>query len=276
MSSNTTTGSQFPNRWIIAVAAFCMQLALGAVYAWSVFLKPVIKAYGAPNAQANFTFSVALLALGVTAGFGGYLNSRFGPRAIATVAGVIYGAGIILAGFAAPNVFLLYLTYGIIGGIGLGLGYIVALAMLIKWFPDRRGFITGLAVAGFGGGAALTGPIAANYLLPPYGLSTTFIILGIIYLVIVVGAAQFFPQSARWLYSSWLGSRCQAAGDAQQTRLHFARVHRRSQMVHSLADPGPERYRWRGPDFSRLAPGAEIYPCCSRRSCGACCDDLHL
>jgi OFA family oxalate/formate antiporter-like MFS transporter len=195
MSSNTTTGSQFPNRWIIAVAAFCMQLALGAVYAWSVFLKPVIKAYGAPNAQANFTFSVALLALGVTAGFGGYLNSRFGPRAIATVAGVIYGAGIILAGFAAPNVFLLYLTYGIIGGIGLGLGYIVALAMLIKWFPDRRGFITGLAVAGFGGGAALTGPIAANYLLPPYGLSTTFIILGIIYLVIVVGAAQFFRRA---------------------------------------------------------------------------------
>ncbi|HXR64526.1 MAG TPA: OFA family MFS transporter [Ktedonobacteraceae bacterium] len=195
MSSNTTTGSQFPNRWIIAIAAFCMQLALGAVYAWSVFLNPVIKAYGAPKAQANLTFSVALLALGVTAGFGGYLNSRFGPRAIATVAGVIYGAGIILAGFAAPNVFLLYLTYGIIGGIGLGLGYIVALAMLIKWFPDRRGFITGLAVAGFGGGAALTGPIAANYLLPPYGLNTTFIILGIIYLIIVVGAAQFFRKA---------------------------------------------------------------------------------
>lgn len=194
MSSNTT-GSQFPNRWIIAIAAFCMQLALGAVYAWSVFLNPVIKAYGAPKAQANFTFSVALLALGVTAGFGGYLNSRFGPRAIATVAGIVYGAGIILAGFAAPNLFVLYLTYGIIGGIGLGLGYIVALAMLIKWFPDRRGFITGLAVAGFGGGAAITGPIAANYLLPPYGLSTTFIILGIIYLVIVVVAAQFFRRA---------------------------------------------------------------------------------
>ena len=195
MSSNTTTGSSHPNRWGIAIAAFCMQLALGAIYAWSVFLIPVIKAYGAPKAQANLTFSVALLALGITAGFGGYLNSRFGPRAIATVGGIIYGLGIILAGFSAPNLFMLYLTYGVVGGIGLGLGYIVALAMLIKWFPDRRGFITGLAVAGFGGGAALTGPLAANYLLPQHGLNTTFIILGIIYLVVVVGSAQFFHKA---------------------------------------------------------------------------------
>ncbi|HEX7736608.1 MAG TPA: OFA family MFS transporter [Ktedonobacteraceae bacterium] len=195
MSSNAATGSSFPNRWVIAAAAFFMQLALGAVYAWSVFLNPVIKAYGVTKAPANFTFSLALLALGITAGFGGYLNSRFGPRAIATVAGIVYGAGIILAGFAAPSLFVLYLTYGIIGGVGIGLGYIVALAMLIKWFPDRRGFITGLAVAGFGAGAALTGPVAANWLLPPYQLGTTLIILGIAYLVIVVVAAQFFRRA---------------------------------------------------------------------------------
>lgn len=195
MSSTPVTGSLSPNRWVIAIAAFCMQLALGAVYAWSVFLNPVISEYKVPRAQANFTFSVALLALGVTAGFGGYLNNRFGPRAIASVAGLIYGAGIILAGFSAPNLFVLYLTYGIIGGIGLGLGYIVALTMLIKWFPDRRGFITGLAVAGFGGGAALTGPIAANFMLKPLGLNKTFVVLGIVYLVIVVGAAQFFRRA---------------------------------------------------------------------------------
>ncbi|HEY0754021.1 MAG TPA: OFA family MFS transporter [Ktedonobacteraceae bacterium] len=194
MSSNAT-GTSFPNRWVIATAAFCMQLALGAVYAWSVFLNPVIKAYGVTKVPANLTFSVALLAIGVTAGFGGYLNSRFGPRAIATVGGIIYGAGIILAGFAAPNLFVLYLTYGIIGGIGLGLGYIVALAMLIKWFPDRRGFIAGLAVAGFGAGAALTGPVAANYMLGPLGLGRTLNILGIAYLVIVVVAAQFFRKA---------------------------------------------------------------------------------
>ena len=187
-----TAPSTSINRWTIAVAAFCMQLALGAVYAWSVFLKPVISLYKVSQAQANLTFSITLLALGITAGFGGYFNSRFGPRAIATVGGILYGVGVILAAFASPNIYLLYLTYGIIGGIGLGLGYIVALAMLIKWFPDRRGFITGLAVAGFGAGAALTGPIAANLLLPAYKLNTTFIILGIAYCIIVVVAAQFF------------------------------------------------------------------------------------
>jgi OFA family oxalate/formate antiporter-like MFS transporter len=195
MSSTPATSSRLPNRWVLAIAAFCMQLALGAVYAWSVFLNPVISEYKVAKAPANFTFSMALLALGVTAGFGGYLNSRFGPRAIATAAGLIYGLGIILSGFVAPNLILLYLTYGIIGGIGLGLGYIVALAMLIKWFPDRRGFITGLAVAGFGGGAAITGPIAANFMLKPLGLNNTFVVLGIAYLVIVVGAAQFFRRA---------------------------------------------------------------------------------
>src|SRR6266700_5081654 len=195
MSSRTLSRSSMPNRWVIATAAFCMQLALGAVYAWSVFLTPVIKAYHAPRPQANLTFSIVLLALGITAGFGGYFNARFGPRVIATVAGILYGLGVFLAAFVAPNIYLLYLTYGIIGGIGLWLGYIVALAMLIKWFPDRRGFITGLAVAGFGAGAAITGPVAANLFLPSVGLSGTFMYLGIAYLVIVVIAAQFFQTA---------------------------------------------------------------------------------
>ncbi len=190
--NSSSAQSSLPNRWVIATAAFLMQLALGAVYAWSVFLKPVIKLYQVTQPQANLTFTLALVALGITAGFGGYFNNRFGPRAIATVGGILYGLGIILSAFAAPNLIVLYLTYGILGGIGLGLGYIVALAMLIKWFPDRRGFITGLAVAGFGAGAAITGPIAANWLIPSLGVGTTFLCLGIAYLVIVVGAAQFF------------------------------------------------------------------------------------
>ena len=190
--SSSSVQSSLPNRWVIAIAAFCMQLALGAVYAWSVFLPKVVDQYGVSRAAANITFSIALAALGITAGFGGYLNSRFGPRIIATTAGILYGLGILLASFASPNLFLLYLTYGVIGGIGIGLGYIVALAMLIRWFPDRRGFITGLAVAGFGGGAAITAPIAANLLLPSVKLNTTFLVLGIAYLVIIVIAAQFF------------------------------------------------------------------------------------
>jgi len=168
-----------------------MQLALGSVYAWSVFLKPVGAVYHVSRLQANLTFSIVLLALGVTAGFGGYLNNRFGPRVIATIGGILYGLGVILAAFAAPNIFILYLTFGIIGGIGIGLGYIVALAMLIKWFPDRRGFITGLAVAGFGAGALITSPVAAA-LITSVGLGSTFLYLGIAYLVVIAIVAQFF------------------------------------------------------------------------------------
>jgi MFS transporter, OFA family, oxalate/formate antiporter len=193
--NDSSVQSSSPNRWVIAGAAFLMQLALGAVYAWSVFLPKVMTLYHVSKVSANATFSITLVALGITAGFGGYLNSRFGPRTIATVAGILYGLGVFLASFVSPNIILLYLTYGVIGGIGLGLGYIVALAMLIKWFPDRRGFITGLAVAGFGGGAAITGPIASNLLLPSLKLNSTFLVLGIVYLIVVVVAAQFFRKA---------------------------------------------------------------------------------
>src|SRR6266480_3043833 len=186
--------SSLPNRWVLAITAFLMQLALGSVYAWSVFLKPVIAVYHVSRLQANLTFSIVLLALGVTAGFGGYLNNRFGPRVIATLGGILYGLGVLLAAFTVPHIFLLYLTFGIIGGIGIGLGYIVALAMLIKWFPDRRGFITGLAVAGFGAGALITSPVAAA-LITSVGLGSTFLYLGIAYLVVIVIVAQFFRMA---------------------------------------------------------------------------------
>jgi len=201
MNSPSPTSTSI-NRWVIAIAAFLMQLALGSVYAWSVFLKPVASQYfdvpakqlkSAQLAPTNLTFSLVLLALGVTAGFGGYLFNRFGPRGIATAGGILYGLGVFLAGFA-PNLVTLYLTFGILGGIGIGLGYIVALAMLIPWFPDRRGFITGLAVAGFGAGALITGPVAAS-LINSVGLSNTFIYLGIAYFVVIIIVAQFFRRA---------------------------------------------------------------------------------
>ena len=169
----STDASSTVNRWVIAIAAFFMQ-RVGA---------------------NGGSFQELLLALGITAGFGGYLNNRFGPRVVATTGGILYGLSFILAGFAAPHLSLLYLTYGVIGGIGVGLAYIVPLAILVKWFPDRRGFITGLAVAGFGAGAAITSPLAANVLLPAFGVSLTFIYLGIVYLLVAVIAAQFYRQA---------------------------------------------------------------------------------
>ncbi|GCE08088.1 L-lactate MFS transporter [Dictyobacter aurantiacus] len=207
MSSASPGTLRQPNRWLIAIAAFVLQLALGSVYAWSVFSKPIAALFnGIPASKVtaaqlspiSLTFSITLLALGVTAAFGGYLQLRYGPRVIATAGGILYGLGIVLAGLtlSSHNVYLLYLTFGIIGGIGIGLGYIVPLAMLLRWFPDRRGFITGLAVAGFGLGALLIAQTVPPLLLPKsIGVASTFIYLGIIYLIVVVGAAQFFRRA---------------------------------------------------------------------------------
>ena len=172
----------------IAAAAFCMQLALGAVYGWSVFLNPLRDAFGASKPAVNLTFTITLAVLGVTAGFGGGLQRRIGPRATATLAGVLYGCGIILSG-VAPNLAALYLAHGVLGGIGLGLGYIVPLAVLLKWFPDRRGFISGLAVTGFGLGALITSPLATE-LIVAFGVQNALMMLGAAYFIVVVSAAQ--------------------------------------------------------------------------------------
>ena len=172
----------------IAAAAFCMQLALGAVYGWSVFLNPLRDAFGASKPAVNLTFTITLAVLGLTAGFGGCLQRRIGPRATASLAGVLYGCGIILSGLA-PNLPALYVAHGVLGGIGLGLGYIVPLAVLLGWFPDKRGFISGLAVTGFGLGALITSPLATE-LIKLHGVQNTLMLLGAAYFIVIVSAAQ--------------------------------------------------------------------------------------
>src|SRR3954468_9052804 len=137
-------------RWPIAVAGTAMQIALGAVYAWSVFRKPLAAELHASVAAVNVTFTITIVMLGLGAFAGGCVLGKVGPRAVGITAGVLYGAGTFFAGFAGDNLPLLYLTYGVIGGFGIGLGYIVPIATLVKWFPDKRGVITGVAVAGFG------------------------------------------------------------------------------------------------------------------------------
>ena len=171
-----------------------MQLALGGVYAWSVFVNPLNALHPEwTRTDITLTFTIAIFVLGLGSTVGGFLLDRYGPRTVATVAGVCYGLGIIGAGLI-QNLWGLYLTYGVLGGLGMGLGYIVPLATLIKWFPDKRGLITGLAVAGFGGGAVLTSPIATA-LINAVGVYTTFIILGIAYFIMVVGASQFYRSA---------------------------------------------------------------------------------
>src|SRR5277367_1330119 len=175
------------NRWLIAVAGVFMQVALGAVYAWSVFRIPLSKARGWNIAEVTTAFEIAIFVVGLAAFAGGLWMKRKGPRPVALTAAVLYGAGTMLAG-TAHDLTTLYLTYGVIGGTGLGLGYIVPIATLVKWFPDKRGMITGLAVAGFGAGALVTAP-AANALVASVGVGRTFEVLGLVFLVVVLVCA---------------------------------------------------------------------------------------
>ena len=175
------------NRWLLAAAGVLMQVAFGAVYAWSVFRIPLSHAHGWTIAEVTAAFEIAIFVVGFAAFAGGLWMKRSGPRPVALSAAVLYGLGTMLTG-SAHSLTALYLTYGVLGGAGLGLGYIVPIATLVKWFPDKRGMITGLAVAGFGAGALVTAPVA-NSLIASVGVGGTFEILGLAYLVVVFACA---------------------------------------------------------------------------------------
>src|SRR3954452_19425691 len=167
------------NRWAIAVAAVVMQVCLGAAYGWSVFVSPLAALTGWTLTQISLNFTLAIAFLGVGTIVGGLWQDRVGPRRVATVAGVIYGIGYILAGFAsrAGSLGGMYLSYGVLSGLGMGMAYITPVATLVKWFPERRGLMTGVAVAGHGAGALIFSPIAAR-LIQTTGLPATFWIFG--------------------------------------------------------------------------------------------------
>ena len=181
------------NRWSIAIAGVIIQVALGAVYAWSVFRIPLTKAFGWTISQVTLTFTIAIFTLGFAAFVGGLWMRRSGPRNVALAAGVLYGGGVFLASFSGHHLYWLYFTYGILGGFGIGLGYIVPVATLVKWFPDKRGMITGIAVAGFGAGALITAPLASR-LIVSVGVLKTFAILGALYFVAVTIPAFFMKD----------------------------------------------------------------------------------
>jgi MFS transporter, OFA family, oxalate/formate antiporter len=203
------------NRWDIALAGFLMQLALGAVYAWSVFRNPLTKQFGWSIAQVTWTFTISIFVLGVSAFFGGLWLNRKGPRVVALTADVLYGLGVFLASFSAYKLWWLYLSYGLIGGIGLGFGYIVPIAVLVKWFPDRRGLITGIAVGGFGAGALVTAPVAQR-LIQAVGVLKTFAYLGVAYMIVIVVAGLFMKNPpARSAPQDWTPSATQRAQRAK-------------------------------------------------------------
>src|SRR5678816_2746477 len=177
-----------PNRWRIPVGAVLVHVCIGSVYAWSTFNRPIQALF--PDAPWWFsppypTFTTALALLGLSAAFGGPWVERRGPRVAATAAAVFFGTGLLIGGLglAMRQPVFVFLGMGVIGGIGCGLGYISPVSTLVKWFPDRRGMATGMAIMGFGGGAALASKLNVN-LMDRIGVARTVMALGATYLAI--------------------------------------------------------------------------------------------
>lgn len=204
------------NRWVIATAGVFLQVALGAVYAWSVFRIPLAKQFGWSIPEVTLTFTISIFVLGIAAFFGGLWLNRRGPRIVALTGGVLYGLGVFLASFSDRGLWWLYLSYGVIGGVGLGFGYIVPVAVLVKWFPNRRGLITGIAVGGFGAGALITAPVATR-LIQTVGVLHTFAYVGIAFLIVTVVSGAFMQNPPEgWKPAGWSPTATQAAQRAKR------------------------------------------------------------
>ncbi len=192
-------------RWSVAAAAVGIHGSIGAVYAYSVYTKPVMEALGWRYEQVTFAFSLAIACLGLSAAFLGRYVERWGPSKSGMIAAMGYGGGLLLSGLAitlrSPELF--YFGYGVLGGVGLGVGYITPVATLVKWFPDRRGLATGLAIMGFGFGALLAGPLAVR-LIASVGLANTFYVFGAGYFSVMMLSARILAAPPEgWRPAGW-------------------------------------------------------------------------
>lgn len=180
------------SRWLVPPAALSVHLSIGQAYAWSVFKPPLESALGLSGTQSALPFQLGIVMLGLSAAFGGTLVERNGPRWAMTVALVCFSSGFLLSalGAATEQYWLIVLGYGFVGGIGLGIGYISPVSTLIKWFPDRPGMATGIAIMGFGGGALIASPWSARMLesfgSDSDGIATAFLVHGLSYAVFML------------------------------------------------------------------------------------------
>ena len=183
------------NRWLIAASAVGIHISIGSVYAYSVMTNPVKDIFDVDGSVIKWAFKIAILLLGLSAAFLGRWVEKVGPKVSGTTAGIFYGVGILGSGFAVQieSLTLFYICYGVIGGIGLGLGYITPVSTLVKWFPDRRGLATGMAIMGFGFAALIFGPVMQS-LFDAVGVSNAFYILGVIYMVLILSSARYLEK----------------------------------------------------------------------------------
>lgn len=177
------------NRWGMVLVAFIMMLCVGGVYAWSLYNIPLLEANPSWDlGGVALTFGITIIFMCIAGIIGGGIYDKVGPRKVATAGAILFGIGLMLSSTVA-QMWQLYLYYGVLAGLGTGLIYGPALATCIKWFPDKRGLISGIAVTGFGAGAMLSKPIVLS-LIASYGVGSTFLYLGIAYFIILLVAAQ--------------------------------------------------------------------------------------
>jgi MFS transporter, OFA family, oxalate/formate antiporter len=180
-----------------------MNLALGSLYAWSVFVAPLEKQFGWKRAQTSNVFTIAVVVFALSFILAGRLQDKLGPFWISVIGGVLVSIGFFLSAYTTSLNYL-YVCFGVLGGIGNGFGYATPIPVMAKWFPDRRGLAVGLAVAGYGGGSAIFGPLANLNLIPNYGWQATFKILGCIFLVMtMIGAFLLKNPPVGYKPSGW-------------------------------------------------------------------------
>ncbi|WP_413375968.1 OFA family MFS transporter [Alkalihalobacillus sp. 1P02AB] len=189
------------NRWLIALAAISIHLSIGGAYAYSVYTFPISQQMGWTATEVTIAFTIMMGLAGTSAAFFGKFVEKSGPRKSALVAAVLFGIGQAGSGVAImiDSLPLFLAMYGVASGLGLGIGYISPVSTLVKWFPDRRGLATGMAVLGFGSGALITAPVADS-LMGSIGIESTFYVLGACYfLLMVAGALYIAPPADGWM-----------------------------------------------------------------------------
>lgn len=204
MKENIVAGPGY-NRWLVPPASIAIHLCIGSVYAWSVFNPALTRELGVVAAGADdwtlssvvWIFSVAIVFLGLAAAFGGKWLEKVGPRCVGVVAASLWGGGFIIGslGISSHQLWLVYLGYGVLGGCGLGLGYVSPVSTLIRWFPDRRGMATGMAIMGFGGGAMIGAPLK-TWLLGIYAKAPDFLGAEGVVALITEGGRRFVETAA--------------------------------------------------------------------------------
>lgn len=216
------------NRWIFVYAALVMQLCLGVLYSWSVFRPVLEKATGMTGPQSIAPFRYSLVCFTIAMIVAGFWQDKKGPKLVGSVGGVLLGAGCLLSAFLWQSEWGLIFAYGILGGLGVGFAYVTPIATCVKWFPDMRGTIVGLAVLGFGAGSLIFAPLIEKLLGsdPELFASTiprTFMILGVAFLIFVIGAAQFFKvPPAGWKPEGWAPAAAATTAAGAVVKAEFA------------------------------------------------------